>query len=271
MSATLPEKIEILIILTEDPDQEIRNQAIQTLKSWNSVDVCRTLADAETPPFVLEFAAYCLVDGRPDLLDVLLQNPALNTEVQDLILARIAATDRVENSAAQVAVRTGATPSSREEPAKPDPLNAGGETILQKLGRMTAAQKIKCALMGSQEERLILVRDANKMVARAALQSPKLTEAEIEAYASMKNVAGEILRLIAGNHSFLKSYSVLRALVNNPRAPLDTTLSVVNRLNDRDMKSLSVNKNIPDALRTAAAKTLSSRQTARTPSFSRKH
>ncbi|MGH9396734.1 MAG: hypothetical protein ACRD18_07770, partial [Terriglobia bacterium] len=65
LSATLAEKIEVLVILTEDPDQEIRNQAIQTLKSWNSVDVCRTLADAETPPFVLEFAAYCLVDGRP--------------------------------------------------------------------------------------------------------------------------------------------------------------------------------------------------------------
>jgi hypothetical protein len=136
---------------------------------------------------------------------------------------------------------------------------------------MSATEKIKCALTGSQEERLILVRDANKMVARAVLQSPKLSDVEIEAYASMKDISEEVLRLIFMNRSLMKTYSVQRALVNNPRSPLDVTLPLVNRLNDRDLKSLSTNRNIPDALRATAARTFNAHQNAHTPSFSRKH
>ncbi|MDE3180725.1 MAG: hypothetical protein KGM47_13840, partial [Acidobacteriota bacterium] len=64
---------------------------------------------------------------------------------------------------------------------------------------------------------------------------------------------------------------VLRALINNPRAPLDIMLPMISRLNERDIKSLSTNKNIADALRTAAAKIVMSRQSSRTSSFLRKH
>lgn len=265
LSAPLVEKIEILVALANDPEEEIRRQALRTLAAWPPSELCQILAAAATPREVLLFAARVLMRNREDVLDALLQNPALDAEVQSALMAGLAA--ETGDQAKQ--------PSENEEEHKEENKAAVEEaapvrqTTLQKISRMTPAQKIKCALTGSQEERFILIRDSNKMVARAALQSPKLSEAEIESYASMKNVSEEVLRMMAANRSYMKSYAVMRALVNNPRAPIDVTLPLLNRLNDRDMRGLGINKNVPDALRTTAAKTLMARQSSRGSSFRR--
>ncbi len=259
-------KIEILVALTNDADVAIRAQAMQTLAGWNPWELSQYLQSADVPPDVLLFAARVLARTREDVLDALLKNPTFDGELQNILMAELAATAATEKesqahepdeTASQDAVKSGSTGPERL-------------TTLQKVSRMTPAQKIKCALTGNQEERFILIRDSNKMVARAVLQSPKLSEAEAEAFASMKNVSEEVLRLIALNRGFLKSYVVVRALVNNPRTPLDVTLPLINRMNDRDMRTLSVNKNVPDALRTTAAKTLMARQSTRGPSFGKR-
>ncbi len=127
---------------------------------------------------------------------------------------------------------------------------------------MSAPEKMKLALVGTHEERLTLIRDPNKTVASAVLQSPNLSDQEIEIFASMKNVNEELLRLIAGNRKFMKNYQVARGLVNNPRTPIDISLPLVNRLYDRDLKDLAVNKNVPDVLRTMAIKAVKQRQEA---------
>jgi hypothetical protein len=127
---------------------------------------------------------------------------------------------------------------------------------------MTAVEKTALALKGNQEERLTLIRDSNKVVARAVLQSPKVTDADIEAYASMKSVTEEVLRLISTNRAFMKGYAVVRALVNNPRAPVDVTLPMLNRLNERDLKGLMLNRNVADVLRSMATKMVKQREDA---------
>ena len=116
------------------------------------------------------------------------------------------------------------------------------------------------ALKGNQEERLILIRDSNKSVARAVLESPRLTEHEAEAYASLRDVSEEVLRLIGTNRHFNKERAVVIALVNNPRAPIDVTLPLVVRLRDRDLKELTLNRNVAQALRSSAGKILKARQ-----------
>lgn len=270
LPASLAERIEILTILTEDPEEAIRQQALSTLENWNLEELCRLLGDAVCPHPVLEFAAQYLAEKQPQLLEALLQNPTLSLELQDQVLSRIEVhTGEGVSEEPSSVEQEGDTKTQGNNAASEGP--HARETTLQKISRMTPVQKIKCALTGNQEERLILIREANKMVARAVLQSPKLSEAEIEAYAAMRNVSEEVLRMIATNRAFMKSYTVLRALVNNPRAPLDVTLPMIGRLNDRDMKGLATNKNIPDALRSTAAKTLNARRTTRNISFSRKH
>jgi len=139
------------------------------------------------------------------------------------------------------------------------------ETLLQRIGRMTTAQKIKTALTGNQDERLALIRDSNKVVARAVLQSPKVSDMEIENIASMKNVTEEVLRLIAMNRKFMKTYAVMRQLVNNPRTPIDVSMPMLNRLNERDLKGIMLNKNIPEVIRSMAVKIVKQKEEANKP------
>ena len=61
------------------------------------------------------------------------------------------------------------------------------------------------------------------------------------------------MREIARNRRFLKNYSVVRNLVNNPRCPLDIALTLVKNLLVYDLKSLRHSKSIPETLRRLAA------------------
>ena len=135
-------------------------------------------------------------------------------------------------------------------------------TVLQKIGRLSGAEKIQLALKGTQEERFILIRDSNKSVSRTVLESPRITEHEVEAYASLRDVDEEVLRAIGQNRQLVKDYAVVVALVNNPRAPIDVTLTLVVRLKERELKALTLNRNVPSALRSRAAKVLSTRKGA---------
>ena len=139
------------------------------------------------------------------------------------------------------------------------------ETLIQKISRMTVVEKIKAALTGNLETRVILIRDSNKIISRAVLQSPKISDTEAESYAAAKNVSEEVLRLIAMNRKFMKSYVVMRALVNNPRAPIDITMPLINRLNDRDLKGLGLNRNVPEVIRSMAIKALKQKEEATKP------
>jgi hypothetical protein len=128
------------------------------------------------------------------------------------------------------------------------------ETLIQKLNKMRVVERIKLALTGNREERATLIRDPNKLVQRAVLQSPKITDQEVEGFASMASLNDEILRLIAANRQFIKSYLIVKRLVNNPKMPLDVSLHLLNRLTPTDMKALTMNKNVPETLRSMAVK-----------------
>jgi hypothetical protein len=101
---------------------------------------------------------------------------------------------------------------------------------------------------------MLLIRDPNKLVQRCVMQSPRLTETEVEAFASMTNLSGEILRTISMTRIFIKSYTIMKNLVNNPKTPLDVSLHLFPRLTATDLMKLTTNKNISDTLRSAALK-----------------
>ncbi len=136
------------------------------------------------------------------------------------------------------------------------------ETLIQKIGRMTVVEKIKAALTGNMETRALLIRDSNKIISRAVLQSPKISETEAEGYAAAKNVSDEVLRLIASARRFRKAYTVVRALVNNPRAPIDVTMPLLIRINEKDLKGLTLNRNVPEVIRSLAIKMIKQREDA---------
>jgi hypothetical protein len=113
---------------------------------------------------------------------------------------------------------------------------------------------MKLAFKGTREQRAQLIRDPNKIVNAAVLSSPKLTVAEVEAFAKMANVGEEVLRVIANNRGWLKNYGVVLGLVRNPKTPPAISMQLLHRLNERDTKMLSTDRNIPEAVRLAARK-----------------
>jgi hypothetical protein len=124
----------------------------------------------------------------------------------------------------------------------------------QPLSSMSVMQKMKIATRGTREARAALIRDPNRLVSTAVLSSPKLTENEIEGFARMANVSEDVLRQIGSNRAWVKSYAVAANLVKNPKTPLAMSMHLLQRLNDRDVKMLTIDRNVPEPLRIAARK-----------------
>jgi hypothetical protein len=270
LPVSLQEKIEILVLLAVDRDEESRNSAFHTLESWPPEELQQELSNPSTPVAVLEFVAYNLVPGRKELGDALLRNPSLPGQLREWIedtAALFAEAESSQSSEAPAPLQSADEDgnSSREEiPQK-------RTTVLQRIRRMSAVQKVKAALTGSQEERMILVHDPNKVVARAVLQSPKLSGHEVENLASMKDVSEEVLRRIVLSRKFMRSYAVVRALVNNPRTPIDVGLPLLRLINDADLKWLVINRNVADVVRNAAQKRIKQKEEANKPKLPGKH
>jgi hypothetical protein len=108
-------------------------------------------------------------------------------------------------------------------------------SLVKQIENMTVGQKVKMALTGDQAERVILIKDSNKQIATSVLKNPRITEDEVLKLTSTKGKS---------------------ALVTNPRTPLRITLKFLSQLNDKDLKSLSRSKNIPNVLAASARKTL---------------
>jgi hypothetical protein len=143
--------------------------------------------------------------------------------------------------------------------ARPKPEDTERLSTLQKINNLNVAGRVKLAFLGNKEERMILIRDGSKVVSSAVLQSPKITDQEVEVIAAMKNVQESVLRDVARNRKFVKNYNVVKSLVNNPKCPLDLSLALMKNLMLPDLKGLSLNKNVPETLKKLALKHFSER------------
>jgi hypothetical protein len=127
-------------------------------------------------------------------------------------------------------------------------------TIMQRIGRMKASERIKTAFIGGKEERAFLIRDRARIVQNAVLSSPKITDAEVEVFAAAKNLDENVLREIARNRRFMKNYPVVRNLATNPKTPLDVAMPLVKMLMVFDLKSLQKSKSVSEIIRKMAQK-----------------
>jgi hypothetical protein len=163
-----------------------------------------------------------------------------------------AGTAELPAPAAQVVPETGAASQAavaRPAAAQHKPPENKRENTLQKVNRLDVKGRIQLALKGNKEERSILIRDGTKVVALAVLEAPKLSDGEVEKFASQKNVLEAVLRQIPLKRRFMKNYIVVRNLVANPRTPLDLSLGLVKNLLIQDLKNLSNNKEVSETIR----------------------
>lgn len=126
------------------------------------------------------------------------------------------------------------------------------DSTLQKIAKLDVKGRIQLAIKGTKEERSLLVRDGTKLVAMAVLESPKVSDGEVEKFATQKNVLEAVLRAISMKRRYAKQYTIVRNLVFNPRTPLDVSLGLVKNLLVNDLKNLSGNKEVSETVRKLA-------------------
>jgi hypothetical protein len=284
-----PERVEILAVLSHDQDEMVANRAGEALLSTATEHFVESLKRENALSALFAYAGRNL-GKQPGIIDAMLANrncpgehlaplvPLLSApQVHSLMdeLDRVSASHTLASALEHSPHLTADQKNTLHElsssavsddlkhladaaaEAEPDPQRR--QTLLQQISKMTVAQRVQFAMKGSGEARRTLIRDSNKVVQRSVLQSPRLTDQEVESFAAMANLTDEILRLIAGNRAFRKNYVVVRNLMNNPKTPLDITLHMLPLLNALDLKRLSINKNVPETLRTTAGKLIRTR------------
>jgi regulator of extracellular matrix RemA (YlzA/DUF370 family) len=132
-------------------------------------------------------------------------------------------------------------------------------SLIKRIMFMNAKDRMKLAIKGDREARSILIRDSNRVVATGVIKNPRITDQEVEGIAAMRTVADEVLRLIAMNRAWARSYTIIHNLVRNPRTPLPTVISTLPRIHTKDLKNLSQNRNVSDAARRQALRLSSAR------------
>lgn len=282
------DRAEILTVLAHDADEMVANRAQDALLSQPLESLVEAVARETALPALFAYAAKNLGD-KPSVSHAMVQNKHcgaeylvhvvrhLSTESIQILMEEL---DRVSASPALAGALENSTSVTAEQKAQlhelrstaidhgalaeaaleaePDP--GKRQTLLERLANMSVSQRVQFAFKGGSEARRTLIRDSNKVVQRAVLQSPRLTDQEVEAFASMSNLTDETLRAIAKNRNFRKNYVVVRNLMNNPKTPLDVSLHMLPILNVMDLKKLCLNKNIPETLRSTAGKLQRQRQ-----------
>jgi len=147
---------------------------------------------------------------------------------------------------------SGAAAAPARVPIPAKPTEARRLNTVQKIATLDVKGRIQVALKGNKEERSLLIRDGTKVVALAVLDAPKLSDGEVEKFASQKNVLQAVLRQIVLKRRFAKNYIVIRNLVGNPRTPIDLSLGLMKNLLIQDLKNISTNKEVPETIRKLA-------------------
>jgi len=136
-------------------------------------------------------------------------------------------------------------------------------SMLNRIMRMGVKDRVKLGMKGDREARNILIRDPNRLVSGAVVNNPRITEQEVETIASMRSISEDILRQIASNRQWSRSYTIGHSLVKNPRTPIANAISIMNRLQLRDLVQLTKNRNVSDAVRRQAQRLHSARTGAK--------
>jgi hypothetical protein len=217
------EQVSLLAMLTHDGDPEIRGAAEATIAAIPTDSLAAFLGRADVPEGLRDFFR-----GRG-------VEPIAGGDANDDPLVDLG-----------------------EHASDVEGGDAERQSTSQRLALLGVGDRMKVALKGTKEERAILIRDPNKLVSVSVLSSPKMTDSEVENFAKMANIPEEILRTIGMNRAWTKNYGVIAGLAKNPKTPLALSLRLVQRLNDRDLKNVALDRNLQEPLKLAARKRIAS-------------
>ncbi len=217
------EQLALLLVLSDDPDPEIARASADTLNALPGEPLRAFLARADVPDEMRRFFSARGIDT-----------------------AGVAASD-AEAPLIDTLAELAEVPETADE-AEPE---------RKLLSSLPVIERMKLAMKGTREQRSQLIRDSNRLVSAAVLSSPKLTESEVEAFTKMGNVSEDVLRIIGMNRAWTKNYGVIAGLCRHPKTPPGLSMHMLHRLNERDLKMLSIDRNVSETLRQQSKKLLS--------------
>ncbi len=131
--------------------------------------------------------------------------------------------------------------------------------IEELLKEATTGEKVAYATLGNKAVRSRLLRDSNRVVAMAAITSPRVTDLEVVQAAQSRTVHQDVIGYISHQKDWVKLYPVKVALTNNPKCPLPMAMKLIPALQRKDIKNLSLSKNVPAGVRNLAIKLVKER------------
>lgn len=231
------------------------------------------IEDESTDSIVLDKIARAYYNNSR-IIEIIIRNPSLHPNTIKFLLAN--ANREIQQMIILVrekALTTGTHLEKKDltlEKEKTEEEDAGFDenserylNVFQQIQRMNVSAKIQLALKGNKEARNILIKDSNKKVALTVLESPKLTEQEVEMIAQSRNASEDVLREIASKRDWLKNYAIVKSLLNNPKTPVGISLSHLNHMKEKDLKDISKNKNISETIRASANRLMLLRKTSK--------
>jgi hypothetical protein len=228
-----------------------------------------------------------------EVLEKILEHPALSPEVvvallrhpatpgagmarlaekatEELLQVLLGNLDRLNRwvEALEALLRNPAVPEIKQETikrqiamAKKRDAEGSKKGLLLRVKELPVGQKLALAKKGNKDVRMILIKDSNEMVALEVAGSPRITDGEILAIATMRDVSDKVLRYIANNRKYRQNRQILLALINNPRTPVGISLGLgIQQLADRELDELAKNRNVPGAISRAAKQIMDRRR-----------
>ena len=132
-------------------------------------------------------------------------------------------------------------------------------SLIRRIMLMNTRDRMKLGMKGDREARSILIRDANKVVCSAVINNPRITDQEVENISAMRTISDEVLRLIALNRAWARSYPIIHNLARNPRTPIPTAIGILPRIRTKDLLNLSQSRNVSEAVRRQAHRLVGAR------------
>jgi hypothetical protein len=133
---------------------------------------------------------------------------------------------------------------------------ADEQNIYKLIVSMNAGQKLKLALSGNKSARDLLIKDSNKVISMSVLKNPRITEEEVQKVALTKGTNDDMLRQIARNSEWVKSYGIRVGILTNPKTPLTVSLKLLDSVYEKDLQAIAKSKNVPNTLASAARRKL---------------
>jgi hypothetical protein len=102
--------------------------------------------------------------------------------------------------------------------------------------------------------RQILIRDTYPPVALSVLENNTWSDQELEQLARNRAIVLDVLEAITRKREWIRKYPILLGIACNPRTPVAAAMKLVPMLGARDLRNLSRDRNVSDAVRSAAVR-----------------